>query len=739
MLSNLLTIGKSALSTSQAWVTVTGNNIANADTEGYTRRYVVQKEAATVTLGNNQYGLGSNAEQVLRYFDKFLEDAYLNESTVSSRWTEQDNIMATLESIFNEANTTGLADTLDKFFNSWQKLALYPEDPAVRTSVLTYGQTLDDMFESMYRSVKSVQEEMDISIADTVTRVNEITKAVANINKKIGESTISQVTNPNGLYDQRDALVEELATLVNIKTIDNGAGDYRVQLDTGQPLVESLTTYDLEFQGPQAQNRLMPDSKFEGTVQFEGADDFEYSVEIVHAGKVGDSTDPPLFRVSLDGGTTWLVNDDGTELQVPITMESRATSTDPVLVKDVFISFSFPDPSSVGTDGYNLNVGDSFDIVPKKGLYWIEPTRGPENITPQITLNGADNPDRLTGGKLSSYFNIRDDACGRYLDELDALAKSMVWEVNRLHSQGAGLEQVLNVNGNPRHEYLSYVNGQVSVPYEDKALGTKQSGNVFSDKLAAGNANFYFYDTATGDYAGTAQLSFSPLGTFDKDATGGATNFDPTVHSLNDVCDAINSMTIMKSDGTTVASNLHAYVQDGKLLIRTTDDTMSFAFGEDTTGLWAALGVNSFFSGDTAHSIAVSTDIANDYTKVNAGRVNGGYEVNEGDNTMANAIGALQTKNVTINTFWRTVSQSIPEYYNGLISTVGSDKLHTATNKAYHSTLMNSTLERKESVSGVNLDEELANLVKYQSSYKAAAKLITTADEMLGVLIGLKQ
>ena len=96
MLSNLLTIGKSALSTAQAWVSVTGDNIANADTPGYTRRYVVQKEAATVTLANNQYGLGSNAEQVLRYFDKFLEDAYLDESTISSRWTEYDNIMQTL-------------------------------------------------------------------------------------------------------------------------------------------------------------------------------------------------------------------------------------------------------------------------------------------------------------------------------------------------------------------------------------------------------------------------------------------------------------------------------------------------------------------------------------------------------------------------------------------------------------------------------------------------------------------
>ncbi|MBQ7618128.1 MAG: flagellar hook-associated protein FlgK, partial [Desulfovibrio sp.] len=157
MISNLLTIGKSALNTAQAWVNVTGDNIANADTPGYTRRYVAQNEAATVTIGHNQYGLGSNAEQILRYFDKFLEDSYLHESTISSRWTEYDSIMETLESVFNEANTTGLSDTLDKFFNAWQKLALNPDDPSVRTSILTYGQTLGDMFKSVESSVVKVQ------------------------------------------------------------------------------------------------------------------------------------------------------------------------------------------------------------------------------------------------------------------------------------------------------------------------------------------------------------------------------------------------------------------------------------------------------------------------------------------------------------------------------------------------------------------------------------------------------
>ena len=719
MLSNLLTIGRSALATSQAWVNVTGDNIANADTEGYNRRYVVQKEAATVTINNNQYGLGSNAEQVLRFFDKFLEDNFLNESTISNRWTEQDNIMETLESIFNEANTSGLSDSIDQFFNAWQKLALSPEDPSVRTSVLTSGQTLDDMFASMQRSVKTIQDEMNVSIQESVDRINEISKAIAALNKKIGEVTISEVTNPNALYDQRDMLVEELATLVDIKTVDSGMGNYRVQLSTGQPLVDALKVYSVDFEGPQAENRLTADSSFAGTINFQGSDDFEYALEVVEAGNLGTAK----FRVSIDGGVTWLMDDNGQELHLTTpSLASGATESDAILVKDLSISFTF-DSASGNT---YLNKGDAFDIVPKKGLYWIEPTRGPENITPQITMTGTDNENRVHGGKMTSYFTIRDDVCGRYMDEMDALAKTIVWEVNRLHTQGSGTEK------------LTYATGQNRIPDEDNPLGDATSGNVFYDKMQAGNTNFYFYNAKTDAYLGTAQFDFSAYG------SSGSVNFKPEEHSLEDVMNAFNAISITYQDGTTTktVNPFKAEIQDDKLLLRldaASTEGISFAFGEDTTGILAALGLNSFFSGDDASSFALSTDLSNDYTRISAGRVNGGYEVNEGDNTIANAIGALATKNVTINTFWRTTSQSIPEYYAGLVATVGSDKVHTETNKAYHATLAQSMLERKESVTGVNLDEEMANLVKYQASYKAAAKLITTADEMLGVLIGLKQ
>lgn len=711
MLYGLLNIGQSALNASQAWISVTGNNLANADTEGYSRQYVDQRDAGGLTTKPGAQGLGVNAQQIMRFFDSFLERSYVRQATNSARWDEQDTIMTSLENIFNESNRSGLSSSLNKFFTAWQDLALRPEDTATRESLLSYADNLSDMFGSTMDGIKAIQKEMDVSIGQTVDRVNDLSKAIADLNRQIMSNTVDGVSNPNSLLDKRDQLVRELASLADVETIDNGKGNFRVQLTTGQPLVDGQSSYELRVMGPQAENRLTADSAYRGSVQFDGADSHEYTVEIVNGGSAGD-VPPPQFRVSLDGGKTWLRDDDGKELRFDITDSDGDGTTDQVLVKNLKISFSAAD---------NFHAGDKFDITPKDGLYWIEPTRGPENITPQVGFDGTDNLSRLTGGKLAAYYNIRDDNCGRYMDELNAVASSLIWEVNRIHSQGSGLSM------------LDYAQGQQRVEDITKALGSAQSILPFSDKLQAGNVNFHFYDKTTGDYKSSGMLDFDP-------ATPGIQNFDPDTHSLEDVRDAINNM--VDADGNPLAPPpLNASIQDGKLIIETNPAAdVTFGMGADSTGLMAALGINTFFSGDSADSLAVNSQVHSNTNLIASGQVNGQHQANAGDNATATAIGKLADKKITISTLWKTVdNQSISEYYANLVTTVGADRRLSKTNSEYHSALTNDLAERTASVSGVNMDEEMSNLIKFQHSYTAAAKLITTADQMLQTLLGLKQ
>ena len=715
MLNGLLNIGQTALNASQAWISVTGSNIANADTEGYSRRYVDQRDAGTVIAKPGGESMGVNAQQILRFFDAFLERSYVRQSTNSSRWSEQDTVLSSVENLFNESNRSGISSSLNTFFKGWQDLTQLPDNNAYRESLLSHADNLSDMFSSTAEGLKAIQSEMDVSINQSVNRINTLAKSIADLNKQITANTVDGVSNPNALLDQRDQMVRELASLVDVETIDNGKGNFTVQLSTGQPLVQGQSVNELKVMGPRAENNIQVGSAYKGSVEFQGTDSHEYTVEIINGGNVGD-TPPPSFRVSLDGGKTWLRDENGNELRYEITDADDDGKVDPVQVKNLKISF---------TEGENFSAGDKFDITPKSGLYWIEPTRGPQNITPQTNFDGSENKNRVTGGKLAAYYTVRDDNCGRYLDELNAVSSSLIWEVNRLHSQGTGTE------------LLTYAQGTQQVQSAQQPLGSPQSILPYANKLQSGNLNIYFYDKTTGDFRETASgintLDFSSI------TPPGTVNFDPAHHTLQDVCDVINtSFTDKDAPGVNM---LKATIQDGKLLIESNPaSNVKFGMGVDSTGLMAALGINAFFTGDGASNMAVNSQLHSNVNLIAAGAVNGQNQANKGDNSTATAIGALATKDVTISTTWKTVSnQSLGEYYATLVTTVGADRRLAKTNSEYHTSLTTDLEDRVTSVTGVNLDEEMSNLIKFQHSYTAAAKLITTADQMLQTLLGLKQ
>jgi flagellar hook-associated protein 1 FlgK len=300
------------------------------------------------------------------------------------------------------------------------------------------------------------------------------------------------------------------------------------------------------------------------------------------------------------------------------------------------------------------------------------------------------------------------------------VASSVIWEVNRIHSQGTG------------NTLLDYSQGQQQVESSTQALGSAQSILPNADRLQSGNVNFYFYDKTTGEYVTSGMLDFDS-------STAEVENFDPSVHSLEDVANAINSSF---PDPNNAGQNLlKASIQDGRLLIETNSaSNVQFALGADTSGLMAALGVNAFFTGTGADDLAVNSQMHSDVNYIAAGQVNGQYQVNAGDNATATAIAKLADTTVTISTVWKTVSnQTISQYYANLVTTVGADTRSVQTNAEYHTALTSDLEDQVSSVTGVNLDEEMANLIKYQHSYTAAAKLITTADQMLQTLLGLKE
>lgn len=699
-LTSVMGIAKTGLSAAQAAIAVTGENISNVNTTGYSRRTVSFAEAYVVDGSAGQVGSGVWANEVQRHFSQYVENQYYDQATLRERWETLYTNLSNTESLFNESSGYGLSNTLSKFFSSWEDLIQSTENASSRNSVLESSQTLISTLNNINADLITQQREAEAAIIQQVSEVNDLLGQIATLNKQISNTT----ADVNALLDTRSSLVRELAGYMDINYIDNGNGELTITTQAGQPLVDGFNTYSISYDAPQATSDLKSTSTFDGKAYFSGSDNQEYTLEVVSAGTVTSGAGAAMFRVSVDGGKTWLRDDDGNELHVAARGEDTAIEIGP-------LSIWFGTSSSSDTAPANpLTVGDKFLIVPTRALYWNENTSTKENITPYTNASGTMDPSRLTGGTLSALCTYKNDYLGAYREKLDAIAGTVAWEVNRLHSQGAGLENI------------SQINGTYSVKHDNVALGSNSSGLTYSSKLTSGSAYMFIYNNSTGLQVAGSALDFSG-------GAGTKLNFNPATDTLEDVRDAVNN---------TFGTYLTASIVNHQLTI-TANDGYSFNMGTDTTGLYAALGLNTFFTGSKCSDLGLNTAVTSDLDRLNAGHVNGAGQANKGDGTTASAISDLLTTKVSITTLrGGTVTETISSYYSGLVSDVGADTAQAKYKYQYTEALASDLDDQQQAISGVNIDEEMTNLIKYQHAYTAAAKLITTADEMMQVLLSLK-
>lgn len=723
-INSLMNIGKSALSATQTAITTTGNNIANLNTVGYSRQNVRFADNVPMQVRPGTLGQGVSAAEIYRNFNQFVENSYLDRFSQQNRWAEQSTIMTSVESIFNEANSDGINSAMSAFFNDWNNLNLRPDDDPTRQSLLANANTLAKTINNARDALESMQHEMDSYIHQSVNQINELIEGIRQLNIQIARSILPG-QNPNQLLDQRDTMVRSLSELIDVDVITR-YDDFTVLTKSGHTLVQGEVGYSLEVGAYRVENNLTPDSKYEGTIKIDNSDTHEYTFEVysLPAPKVDENGNKVLdkdgneimdygsMKVSLDGGKNWLRNPDGTYVTVPISDKAD----DPVKFHGIEVSFT-KDPTT-------LSVGDRFEAISKTSVYWVQPTRDRLNVTPMVMADGTDNTSRITGGKLAAYFNVRDENIGKYLDRLDALSNSLIWEVNSLHSQGAG-------------QPFGYTIGNTQVRDANKPLGKATSGLDYYDRLTSGNIGFQIYNK-DGKPLTDGDGNFLTFGPLNFGANGEIQNFDPEQHSLNDVVEAINATYQGKDAGGNTIQYITAEIVDGRLQL-TAEKDFTFAVSEDTTGVLAALGVNTFFQGSGSADIAVKADVMQDASFINASKVNASGRINEGDNETALAIYNLATRAVGISTLWEQTTQTLSGYYASTVSVVGANTRSASFNASYNTALANDLDEQTAAISGVNLDEEMTSLIKFQHSYVAAAKLITTADEMLQTLLSLKQ
>lgn len=704
--NSILDMGRNALFASQVQLQVTGENIANVNTEGYSRRSVILEEGPYIDYDPGQLGTGVKATEVIRNFDKLVESMYLEQASLQDKWGNLWEQLKGVENLLNESSGTGVSDSLSQYFNSWNEVSQRPDNYGSRQAVMNDAATLISTLNQVDVDMTEMQQRVNSTVAAQVTEANNLMEEISELNKEIQIHNVEGTNNANALFDERARKVRDLAKLVDIQTIDNGGGNFTILTKAGHNLVDGANHFSFEFNAGVKTTDLRTNSTFDGEIFFDGNDDFEYTVEFINSnggamsGPITSGAGAAQYRVSLDGGVTWVSNEDGSERHY-----SAREYGDRTNVQGLQIWFGATD-NPEGTPTGQFATGDRFVISPKQGVFWVQNTSSSMDVTPQLHFNGEENPERLTGGSIAALLSFRDNYIGRYRAKLDELGESVVWETNRRHSQGAGLQT-----------FTADV-GTYKVDYIDKPLGGDSTGLAFGDKLQSGSTFLYVYNESTGLLASSAALNF-----------GSGAVFDPNTHTLEDVRDAVNS---------TYNGMITANIVNNSLTL-TRGAGYTFAFGTDSAGLSAALGLNTFFKGSEISDIQINEKISSDLDYLATGHVNGSGEMNAGDNTTALSMYELRNVSIAMNTaFEGTTSQSILDYYNGIVGNVGTDTNRAEFNHNFYKTLAMDLDERQQQVAGVNLDEEMSNLIKFQASYTAAAKLITTADQMLQTILSLK-
>ena len=202
---------------------VTGNNISNANTIGYSRQRV---NLATTTPypspGLNrpgiagQLGTGATASSIQRIRDEFADLQYRTQYNKTGYFGALNDSLVKMEEILNEPSSSGLQQTMDKFWNSLQTLAANTENSGARNVVASTGQAVAETFNYYYNSLTRVQKDIGDQLGVKEKEINNIINRIAELNKQISEVEPHGLL-PNDLYDARDVLVDQLSGLVNIK------------------------------------------------------------------------------------------------------------------------------------------------------------------------------------------------------------------------------------------------------------------------------------------------------------------------------------------------------------------------------------------------------------------------------------------------------------------------------------------------------------------------------------------
>jgi len=227
-----INLASSALRAFQRGLDVTGHNIANVNTPGYSRQTLDLAQAYPIEFWSNgirSIGQGVTMSSINRIRDLFLESRRQGTAADASQYETLATSVKDILGAMQEPGKDGISASLGKFFDAWSALSSNPNEAANRLQVQTAGKNLAGKIRDSWANLDAQATEANKVITETITQVNEIAASISQLNEQIRVQT-STGGQPSDLLDQRDALVRQLSTLVNVQTRLNTDGTMSVNV-----------------------------------------------------------------------------------------------------------------------------------------------------------------------------------------------------------------------------------------------------------------------------------------------------------------------------------------------------------------------------------------------------------------------------------------------------------------------------------------------------------------------------
>ena len=717
-INNILDIADSAMNANTVAMNTVSQNVANVNTPFYNSETPIETEAPAVVGAPYTYGTGVNVNDIQRSTDNFVQSEVNNETGQNSYYTTLYQGLDQIQNLFNDQTGSGFSSQISQFFNDFQNVANNPSNTSQRTTLLSDAQSLTGSINNAYTTIMNTVSSTNTSINGVIPQINSLTSQIAGLNQQITYA-LNAGSSANELQDQQMQAINSLSKLVNISYYTNNNG--KTNISVGDvPLVSSDSSFNLSTQ-VDASNSA--------------------NLDIMWNGPDG-SVQPVTSQVT------------GGSLGAYVNIEQTAAPS--------YIS-QLNSLAAAVTDNVNSLQYNGYGLDGSTGNYFFQP-----NLTTAVT-NGTDatistgmvtNPADLTGDKYTistsggGVFTVKNITTNQTLSS-SAVSVSSATNKYGQNVYTIGFDGVsVNITGTSTSGAAPTSGDTFTVQQNttNPAFTMAVNPNLTASQLAAASAvSTAVNPTNAGNATISAGSAINPT-----DATNGTTIANSNEggqyiikYTPGGTGQVVNG-TANSSYNFTVTNTTTGNVQYLNITPTTNSSGQSeysvfFGNQTDVSGVISAQNFHVALTGTPQANDSFTANVlspSNSSSVSNGSNLNSGYLTSmslssmnsaglSGNNENALALGALQNNDVSIN----GTSSTISTYYSNIVSNIGTQSQSANTNYTNSTSVLTNLQNQLQSFVGVNMNQQMTNLVNYQNSYQAAAAITSSVQAIMTALL----